>query len=270
MVFAVHWHQSAMGLHVFPILIPASTSLPIPSLWVFPVHQPWALVSCIHPGLIQQITWAGDLFHPWEYTCFNAILSEHPTLAFSHRVQKSVLYICVYIFFCFAYSVISLPSFKIPYICISILYWSLSFWLTSLCIMGSSFIHLIKTGSNELLLFFVPFFIMIFICSHCILRWIIMQALFVVVSNWYSGQNIKRRLWGNKPRFWEKWLIRHFLTKGTSEIYSSRKICIDQKWWNGSEFIRQQGYWSDYILFYVLCLLHSWQCSDFSDWKMNI
>ena len=27
------------------------TSLPIPSLWVFPVHQPWALVSCIQPGL---------------------------------------------------------------------------------------------------------------------------------------------------------------------------------------------------------------------------
>ena len=23
---------------------------------------------------------------PWYYTCFNAILSEHPTLAFSHRV----------------------------------------------------------------------------------------------------------------------------------------------------------------------------------------
>ena len=28
-------------------------------------------------------------------TCFNAILSYHPTLTFSHRVQKSVLYICV-------------------------------------------------------------------------------------------------------------------------------------------------------------------------------
>ena len=28
--------------------------------------------------------------------CFNAILSSHPTLAFSHRVQKSVLYICVF------------------------------------------------------------------------------------------------------------------------------------------------------------------------------
>ena len=28
----------------------------------------------------------------------------------------------------------------------------LSFWLTSLCIMGSSFIHLIRTDSNEFLL----------------------------------------------------------------------------------------------------------------------
>ena len=40
-------------------------------------------------------TWAGDLFHYRQYTCFNAILLKHPTLAFSHRVQKSVLYICV-------------------------------------------------------------------------------------------------------------------------------------------------------------------------------
>ena len=28
------------------------TSLPIPSLWVIPVHQPWALVSCIQTGLV--------------------------------------------------------------------------------------------------------------------------------------------------------------------------------------------------------------------------
>ena len=30
----------------------------------------------------------------------------------------------------------------------TILYWCFSFWLTSLCIIGSSFIHLIRTDSN--------------------------------------------------------------------------------------------------------------------------
>ena len=33
--------------------------------------------------------------HHHQYTCFSAMLSNPPTLAFSHRVQKSVLYICV-------------------------------------------------------------------------------------------------------------------------------------------------------------------------------
>ena len=37
-------------------------------------------------------------------------------------------------------------------ICVSILYWCFSFWLTSLCIIGSSFIHLIRTDSNEFFL----------------------------------------------------------------------------------------------------------------------
>ena len=54
-------------------------------LWVFPVHQDWALVSCISPGLVSCFTI--DNIH--------AVRSKHPTIAFSHRVQKSVLYICV-------------------------------------------------------------------------------------------------------------------------------------------------------------------------------
>ena len=83
--FAIHQHESAMGVHVFPILNPSPTSLPVPSLWIIPVHEPQA--SCI-----MHRTWTGESFHIWYYTCFNAILPNHPTLSLSHshRVQQTV------------------------------------------------------------------------------------------------------------------------------------------------------------------------------------
>ena len=39
MVFVIHWHESAMELHVFPIPIPPPASLSSRPLWVFPAHQ---------------------------------------------------------------------------------------------------------------------------------------------------------------------------------------------------------------------------------------
>ena len=86
--FAIHRHESATGVLMFPIWNAPPTSLPIPSLWLIPVHQPQA------PCFLHR-TWTGDPFHIWYYTCFNAILPNHPTLALSHRVQKTILYICV-------------------------------------------------------------------------------------------------------------------------------------------------------------------------------
>ena len=99
--FATYQHESATGVHVFPILNPPPTSLPIPSLWVIPVHQRQA--SCI-----LHRTWTGDSFLIY-YTCFNAILPNHHPPSLSHRVQKTVLYICVS--FAVSHTGLSLPSF---------------------------------------------------------------------------------------------------------------------------------------------------------------
>ena len=54
--FAKYQNESATGIPVFPILNPPPSSLPIPSLWVVPVHQPQAS-SIVHR------TWTGNSFH---------------------------------------------------------------------------------------------------------------------------------------------------------------------------------------------------------------
>ena len=78
-----------------PILTPSPTSLTIPSLWVVPVLQLCCPASCIELELVIYFTY-GNLQV--------SILSNHPTLTFSHRVQKSSLHLCL--FCCLEYRVV--------------------------------------------------------------------------------------------------------------------------------------------------------------------
>ena len=68
---------------------------------VFPVNQPRA--SCI-----MHWTWTGDLFHIRYCTCFNAILSNHPTLTLSQSPKDCSIDLCL---FAVSYTCLSLPSF---------------------------------------------------------------------------------------------------------------------------------------------------------------
>ena len=97
MVFVIHWHESAMDLHVFPILIPPPTSLSTRFLWVSPVHQVLALVSCIPPGLV--ICFTPDNIHVSMLFSWNISPSPSPT------ESKSLFYTSVSLF-CFAYRTI--------------------------------------------------------------------------------------------------------------------------------------------------------------------
>ena len=116
--FAIHQHASASGVHVFPILNPTPTSLPVPSLWVIPVHQPQASSICIEPGLA--IHFLYDIIHI--SMPFSQIIPPSPSPTESKRLfytSVSLLLSCI--------QGHRYHLSKFPYICVSILYWCFSF-----------------------------------------------------------------------------------------------------------------------------------------------
>ena len=123
---------------MFPNLNPPPTSLSIPSLWVIPVHQPPASCSCIEPGLV--IHFIYDIIHV--SMPFSQILPP----SCSPTESKTLFYTSVSLLL----SRIQGYRYHLSkfHICVSILYWCFYIWLTSLCVIGSSFIHLIRTDSN--------------------------------------------------------------------------------------------------------------------------
>ena len=86
--FAIHQQESATGVHLFPIL---NTPSHLPPNTI-PLGHPSAPAPSIQ-YCASNLDWR--FFHIWYYTSFNAILPNHPTLSQSHRVQKTILYICV-------------------------------------------------------------------------------------------------------------------------------------------------------------------------------
>ena len=100
-----------MDLHVFPIPIPPHTFLSTRSLWVFPVHQARALVSCIQPGLV--ICFTIDNIHVLRMFSLNIPPSPSPTeskslfctsvslfllciLGYRYHLSKFHIYVLVY------------------------------------------------------------------------------------------------------------------------------------------------------------------------------
>ena len=92
---ATHQHEFATGVHVFPILNPPSSSVPVPSLWVIPVHQ-------LQASSIMHRTWTGDSFHIYMIQCHSP-KSSHPC-PFPQSPEDCSIHLCL--FCCLAYRVI--------------------------------------------------------------------------------------------------------------------------------------------------------------------
>ena len=95
--FAKYRNESTTGIHVFPILNHLPSSLPIPSLWVIPVHQPQAS-SIVHR------TWTGDSFYMilYVFQCHSP-KSSHP-LPLPQSPKDCSIHQCL--FCCLIYRVI--------------------------------------------------------------------------------------------------------------------------------------------------------------------
>ena len=133
-VFAIYWQESATGIHVSPHPEPSSQLPPHPIPLSCPIAQ--ALSALLHSS---NLHWS-SILHMVIYMlqCYPLTIS-HPCL-FPQSPKVCSLHLCLLC--CLAYRIID-TIFLNSIICINIQY--LSFWLTSLSIIGTRFIYLIRT-----------------------------------------------------------------------------------------------------------------------------
>ena len=137
----LYWfcHTSTWIRHGFP----SWTPLPPPS----PYHpsgssqctSPEHPVSCIKPGLVICFTY--DNIHV--SMPFSKLSSNPRLLSESKRLFYTTVSLLLSPIQAYYYYLSKFHIYALVYC-----YWCFSFWLTSLCIIGSSFTHLIRTDSN--------------------------------------------------------------------------------------------------------------------------
>ena len=136
--FAIHQHESIKGVHVFPILSPPPTFLPVQSLWVIPVHQPQA--SCIMHQTWTVIHFIYDIIHV--SMPLSQIIPPSPSPTKSQRLFYISVSLLLSLIQGYRYHLSTFHIYALLY-CIGVF---LSGLLHS--IIGCSFIHFIGTDSN--------------------------------------------------------------------------------------------------------------------------
>ena len=125
-VFAIHQHESAPDIHVFPphILNPHS---PLPPHPILGCPRALALGALPHASNLD----SSSVLHMATYMshCYSQIIPPSP----SPVESKSLFFTSVSPLLPTLHVGLSVLSFYIPYICVNIQYLSFFFWLTSLC-----------------------------------------------------------------------------------------------------------------------------------------
>ena len=127
---------------MFPILNPPPSSLPIHPSGSSQCTSPKHPVSCIEPRWATRFIY--DIIHV--SMPFSQIIPSSPSPTKSKRLFYTSVSLLLSRIQGYCYHLSKFHIYVLVY-CIGVF----SFWLTSLCIIGSSFIHLIRTDSNVFL-----------------------------------------------------------------------------------------------------------------------